>query len=339
MLYNTLASQEQVTATPSSQDGVEDVLEQQIRAQGCQLIQQAGILLNLPQRTMATAQVLFHRFWYVSSLTRFSARDIAMGALYLSTKLQETRTGLRRFLNAFHFALCKQEHSASQRHIDASNASLTPVDVKAASFASSIFPYRPLTDGGQRMYDLKNALVVAEMQILKRLGFNVHVILPYALLANYLQVLGLTDSLITVSNGLPPSTLVNQPDCHRTAAQNEESEDHGSKTCSLAQRAWSCLNDALQTPIYSLFPPHIIACAAIHLAARLTMPVRQLPMSPRPWWTLFDATEAEILTVCAHLMWHYRSSSGDMAAQSQNVVPFLNRHLLLRHIELKPKAT
>ena len=43
----------------------------------------------------------------------------------------------------------------------------------------------------QEFYDLKDALVVAEMQILKRLGFNVQVQLPYGTMVNYLQVLGL----------------------------------------------------------------------------------------------------------------------------------------------------
>lgn len=43
----------------------------------------------------------------------------------------------------------------------------------------------------QEFYDAKDAMVVAEMQILKRLGFNVHVQLPYGTMVNYLQVLGL----------------------------------------------------------------------------------------------------------------------------------------------------
>jgi hypothetical protein len=38
---------------------------------------------------------------------------------------------------------------------------------------------------------MKEGLEVGEMQILKRLGFNVHVSLPYGLLVNYLQVLGI----------------------------------------------------------------------------------------------------------------------------------------------------
>lgn len=41
---------------------------------GCQLIQSAGVLLRLPQVAMATAQVLFQRFWYVTSMKHFSTK-------------------------------------------------------------------------------------------------------------------------------------------------------------------------------------------------------------------------------------------------------------------------
>lgn len=41
-------------------------------------------------------------------------------------------------------------------------------------------------------YDTKDALVIAEMQILKRLGFQTQCGLPYGHLVNYLQVLELT---------------------------------------------------------------------------------------------------------------------------------------------------
>ena len=55
------------------------------------------------------------------------------------------------------------------------------------------FKYTPMTYFSDTFYDLKDALVVAEMQILKRLGFNVHVVLPYGTLINYLRLLGLTN--------------------------------------------------------------------------------------------------------------------------------------------------
>ena len=42
-------------------------------------------------------------------------------------------------------------------------------------------------------YNLKDAIVISEMQILKRLGFNVQVQLPYASMVSYCQMLGMVE--------------------------------------------------------------------------------------------------------------------------------------------------
>lgn len=204
MLYNALASEQQLVETPSGADNVPVELEHRLRAHACRLIQQAGVLLRLPQRTMAVAQVLFHRFWFVSSLHTFSLKDIAMGALFLSTKLEETPVRLRHLINAFDYTLQRDQVTEQP------------------------FVYEKSGLYDQKFYGMKDALVVAEMQILKRLGFNVHVILPYAMMVNYLQVLGLADAALSVSNRLPTRTAERQPQMAAT---------------SLSQRAWSFLND------------------------------------------------------------------------------------------------
>lgn len=46
-LLNTLASEAQVRETPSRRDGIPAEFEDELRVYGCQLIQQAGILLSL----------------------------------------------------------------------------------------------------------------------------------------------------------------------------------------------------------------------------------------------------------------------------------------------------
>ena len=85
-----LASFSQIQSTPSAQDAVPSVIEEDLRAYGCKLIHQAGILLNQSvsfasqfiappytlgdrkQVAVATAQILLQRFFYVSSLKQFS---------------------------------------------------------------------------------------------------------------------------------------------------------------------------------------------------------------------------------------------------------------------------
>lgn len=41
---------------------------------GCELIQEGGILLRMPQAVMATGQVLLHRFYCKESMLKFNIK-------------------------------------------------------------------------------------------------------------------------------------------------------------------------------------------------------------------------------------------------------------------------
>lgn len=105
-------------------------------------------------------------------------QDVGMGALYLASKLEECPLRMRDLINVYDLLLQRAAHSLAH---------------PPSSEPPSTFKYAPMSYFGSTFYDLKDALVVAEMQILKRLGFNVHVVLPYGTLVNYLRVLGLTN--------------------------------------------------------------------------------------------------------------------------------------------------
>ncbi|CAE6450849.1 unnamed protein product [Rhizoctonia solani] len=212
-----LASLAQISQTPSRSDGIPQEIEEGLRVYGCKLIQQAGLLLKQNQVAMSTAQILFQRFWYVTSFKQFSVSDIGMGALYLASKLEECPARMRDLINVFDLLLARAKHGLRADH--------------------QPFRYTPMGYFDATFYDAKDALVVAEMQILKRLGFDVRARLPYGTMVNYAQVLNLTDAKGKNGDGVP-------------------------------QLAWSYLNDALQTPVYALYPVPTIACAALHLAVR-----------------------------------------------------------------------
>lgn len=78
MIYATLdnfyLSDEQLLNSPSRLDGVDEGTENQLRQFGCDLIQEAGILLKLPQAVMATAQVLLQRFYCKKSLRKLDVK-------------------------------------------------------------------------------------------------------------------------------------------------------------------------------------------------------------------------------------------------------------------------
>jgi hypothetical protein len=106
-----------------------------------------------------------------------------MGALYLASKLEECPLRMRDLINVYDLLSRKAAH-------DLAMSSLRTKDVVPTK--KTEFVYKPMSYFGSTFYDLKDALVIAEMQILKRLGFHVNVALPYQTLVNYLHILGLS---------------------------------------------------------------------------------------------------------------------------------------------------
>ncbi|KAH9842836.1 cyclin-like protein [Rhodofomes roseus] len=261
-----LASLPQIEKTPSREDGIPDGLEEELRAYGCKLIHEAGILLKQNQVAVATAQILFQRFWFVTSMKQFGIGDIGMGALYLASKLEECPIRIRDLINIYDLLLQRKAHIRAQAM--ASRLASTSAHPRTE------FKYTPMSYFGNTFYELKDALVVAEMQILKRLGFNLTVVLPYNTLVNYLRVLGLTSR-----------------------------ED-------VCTKAWGYLNDALQTPVYALYSVPTIVCAAILLTTRhLGI---GLPSAPENcWWELFDAEWEDLWNVCGYIMRLYRERTSE----------------------------
>lgn len=59
-------------------DGISQEVETQLRIYGCELIQEGGILLKLPQAVMATGQVLLHRFYCKESMLKFNIKVVPL---------------------------------------------------------------------------------------------------------------------------------------------------------------------------------------------------------------------------------------------------------------------
>ncbi|KAJ1898479.1 hypothetical protein LPJ66_002715 [Kickxella alabastrina] len=229
-LRNPLLTPEQISESPSQRQGMLLELETYLRAYGCHLIDAVGIILRVPQVVMASAQIMFQRFYYLAAFQDFSLRGTVLGTLFLACKVEENPQTIRNIINSLDIVISRDRG----------------------------YP-EVVTDGyDAEFYDLKNEMVISEMQILRKLGFNVQVELPYGLLVNYLRSLELTEH---------PS---------------------------VPQLAWNYLNDLLRTPVYVCFQPETIACGAIYLAAHESQ-VR-LPESP-PWWVIFDANGEDVVQV------------------------------------------
>ncbi|KAK9691832.1 hypothetical protein RND81_09G222900 [Saponaria officinalis] len=171
MIYTAIdtfyLTDEQLKNSPSRKDHIDEETETTLRVYGCDLIQESGILLRLPQAVMATGQVLFHRFYCKKSLARFDVKRVAASCVWLASKLEESPRRAKQVLIVFHRMECRRE-----------NLSIEPLDVFSKKYA-----------------DLKVELIRTERHLLKEMGFICHVEHPHKFISNYLATLGTPSEL------------------------------------------------------------------------------------------------------------------------------------------------
>lgn len=156
-------------------------MEQRLRMNGAWMIRIAAHLLKVPQRTAATAQVIFMRFYYLQSMHKLGIEDIAMGSMFLSSKLTENVRRVRDIVNVFHLI---------HNHDFVLNMLFNKDNVpKTISL-----PLEPILDyiSGE-YYEWRDRVTFAENVILRELGFHLDVHLPYGLIINYCKILQILD--------------------------------------------------------------------------------------------------------------------------------------------------
>lgn len=122
-----------------------------------------------PQAVMATAQVLFHRFFCKRSFRQFRVRPMATAVLFLSAKLEESPRAPRDCLAVFY-----------------------RMDLRERQQDDPSVVIAPLETGTNRYDRLKKELIRNERILLREFGFVAHVEPPHKLVLSYLNVLGLS---------------------------------------------------------------------------------------------------------------------------------------------------
>jgi hypothetical protein len=173
MNIDPILPEEVLSNTPSRKDGIDFTEELMHRVFGCELIQEAGILMKLPQVVMATGQNIFHRFFYRKSFKRYDAFTVAMGCILLACKIEEKPKYLRDVVFVFH-------HMYQRRK----NLKLKPLEL-----------------GGERYTSWKNELITIERFLLKELGFSFYSVLdhPHKYILYYIKMLNGTKELAQVA--------------------------------------------------------------------------------------------------------------------------------------------
>ena len=85
------------------EDGIDQETENELRNMGGELIAKAGIYLRLPQVAIASAQVLFQRFFFAKSFVACDMQTAAKASIWLASKIEENVRRVRDVINVFNF--------------------------------------------------------------------------------------------------------------------------------------------------------------------------------------------------------------------------------------------
>jgi hypothetical protein len=177
-----------------------------------------------------------------------STQQVSASSLYFTTKLSAYPKSPRSIVNVYAYLA-----SFPSTYIDPDELAMK----KAEAYYVSEGTYERR----------RTTLFTTEQRILRTLGFNVHVNLPYTLCITYLQALDIFT--------------------HPRASE-------------LAKRAIAHLNTALSSPqlLYLTHQPPQLATAAIYLAAREV----NIKLPEVEWWEVFDTDREELGFLCVGML-------------------------------------
>jgi len=161
-----ISDQTLLKQTPSREDDIDEDTENSLRIYGCELIQDASILLSLPQTVPTTAQALLQKFYVLRSLYVHDIRDVTMACFFLAAKLEENEKSINSVIVVFNHLFSLKSGKLSQ-----------PLDTHSP-------PY----------WQMKETIVEKEKEILKALGFNIYVDHPHKYIFPYLKALQVEDT-------------------------------------------------------------------------------------------------------------------------------------------------
>jgi cyclin T len=130
-----------------------------LRRNTCAFLQEAGMKLSLPQLTIATAIVFFHRFYAARKFSEFDRHIIATTCLFLAGKVEETPKKLRDIIMV----------TEQMRHKD------------------SVPPKRPLDPEGAEFDELREKILTHELIVLQTIAFDMTIEHPYKYLLMYVK--------------------------------------------------------------------------------------------------------------------------------------------------------
>jgi cyclin T len=246
-----------ISQLPSlKKDGMTVEAEALQRRKTCRFIEEAARLLKFHRIAISTAMVFFHRFYAKHSFSDHDRFEVAVAALVLAGKTEETPRKLNTVIDEC-FKLKARGMQAGRISTTGSgpaSSSTTALDPKGEEFAKR-----------------KERILLLERVILHTIGFELSIDHPYTFLVDQIARLVMGKKVEYES---PPTGLAGAQVLQRM--KNE-----------MTQYGMNFANDSMQTSLCLQFPPTKIAAAMAYLAAQYA---KVQPSAGKDWSTLLEAT-------------------------------------------------
>ena len=152
----------EISQLPSVKDGgITPEEEAEKRRKTCRFIEEAGRILKLPRVAVATAMVLFHRFYAKHSFLEHDRFEVAVACLLLAAKTEEAPKKLNTVIDECY----KLKHRGMAAGRISQNSPHHPNSAVASSTGS-------LDPKGEEFLKLKERILLLERVILHTIGFG-----------------------------------------------------------------------------------------------------------------------------------------------------------------------
>ncbi len=237
-----------ISQLPSLKDGMTTEEEATKRRKTCRFIEEAGRVLRLPRVAISTAMVFFHRFYAKHSFQEHDRFEVAVAAIVLAAKTEESPKKLNTVILECHKLKTRGMQAGRISHQN--NESTSPLPPPPPPAASSM----TLDPKGEEFSKLKERILLLERVILHSIGFELSIDHPYKFLVEQIKKLIHTRQL---KYNAPPTGL-------------NTSQVMTKMTNELVQYSMSFANDSMHTSLCLQFSPQQIATACVYLAAQFS---------------------------------------------------------------------
>lgn len=145
------------TSTPSRLEGISVAEETALRSKTVLFIEDLGIELKCNRIVVATACVLFHRFFALQSLKSHNRFMIGASSLFLSTKVEEEKRDVKSVIHAWNHIRVRRKETVTENEAQEMQSKILLVErllLQTVAFDLVILhPYSPLI---QKLKSIKN---------------------------------------------------------------------------------------------------------------------------------------------------------------------------------------